>query len=186
MFQALKDRAASGTIGDVAMLRSDKVDMWNVDCKVGTFDQMLAAVVSEAHVEDPSSVFLGMGAYASGANDDYNGLTKAWDNAILRDSLYGQLDETAFIESPYVQANNKERKQLGHAHDNADEMMASVADATLNNPDYVAQLLGSLGKQDRTTVLAAIKASYAVIGHGHPELRPMLTELEMQFEASAH
>lgn len=182
-FQSLKNRAVDGTIGDVAMIRGQQLDMWNVDCRVGDFDNMLREVISASGVQDPSAVYIGMSAYATGANEDYNALTKAWKQAIWGDSLYQKLNESSYMDLP----SDKERDYtLGHSQDNANEMLASVVDAALNNPDYVKQLLQSLDETDGQTVRSAIHAAYTIMGHAHPNLQPFLAGSAQQFDIELH
>ncbi len=70
---------------------------------------------------------------------------------------------------------------MGHSQENADELMATVADITLNDPEGVKELLRSLGEADRQTVRAAIAATYTIIGAKHENLQPTLDEWEKQF-----
>ncbi len=184
------DSLATGFVG------TEKDIKWT-DCNDANFADLLVKIGYEAKVKDPNETFkqimksfggtlpqssstASASSTASSGGDkydaDFDKLLNEWVDVIDKRSLFKRLNESSFTRT-----DSWTKEYLGHTRDNAHELMATVVDISLSNPDQLKMLIRGLTPEQRKAVNAAIDASYKVITSRHPVIATDLNSWKQQF-----
>ncbi|PID30691.1 hypothetical protein CSA80_04490 [Candidatus Saccharibacteria bacterium] len=172
-------------------------DITWTDCAGENFRDLMVRVGSLADVSDPDATYekilqtfssaassarsgdvSGSASSSNSALDDpdFEALFDSWDEAVRKESLFARLNESEFVRT-----DSASRDLLGHSRDSAHELMATVFDITLNNPEELKQLIAGLSPDQQEAVYTAIDTTYAIVSKHHPEAAGNLNDWKQQF-----
>ncbi|MFZ1248800.1 MAG: hypothetical protein WAQ24_00600 [Candidatus Saccharimonadales bacterium] len=202
VFLKLKEIVDSNTLAEVMddIMASSIVterDIEWTNCNDANFADLLVDIGYEAEVKDPNATYklikksfggtlpqnsntASASSTASSDGDkydaDFDKLLNEWVDVIHKRSLFERLNESSFART-----ESWTKEYLGHSRDNAHELMATVVDISLNNPEELKTLLRGINPEQRKAVNAAIDASYFVVTQRHPAIANNLNGWKQQF-----